>query len=864
MADRRASGENSVQIAPKGDSLHNAITIVRHLRLRVLDIRSGMPLGGLRVEGIEIDDQSVYVSQDGLHPEDDPTWDIGEQPRIPTGKHGGPASGTWKAARVKALERLGYEMGEGGDKSALEAFKEDWDGELSKVHGGAGAESKASLAIWTKRLIAENNRRFNCAAQTCLTALGFNCMAECGTWGKESVSAYEKWQRQCRRRRKDKLARFVSPSDAQELLEQRLGIWTDSGGWIDVQIPIRAFLDGFQLKIRFLEVATMKRVGVLGQAHADDEPTGFDLEWLRPPERAKIKDWQTDSNWRWHVRAPGDTRATSALPELSVEQIYSIPAGRAEGTFESLAKTDDGREAGLAESADGKAAYLELYGMKWAQPVYDAIEDPPMSGHTNESVLLQDPLHRNRHMHLCTVYFDLGGTEVHGGIGYGRAEYALEPRWRGNGRISPLSGLLRLRHLGYGVGTPVPRSSDPLPLETEPMPTEPTSSEFPWDQPLLSNHELVALYDGERLRSNDGERPGENSCMYWIRRYQLVYDLDPSGVLDRRTLSSLEAELGRSEIFADKKDGHRGLDISVCSGNQHTNGAEWGDPVFAVRGGEVSSLSNWNGKSTQSVGNTVTIKWAGGGRKVLGYLHLDCIFVKNRDRVRAGQVLGCGGRTGNFGDLNKEGRYVTVSQWPSHVHLNVGIHEDGVTTLLDLEPDEANRCCIPTSQTALLFPCRCEVPTGEKLDDARGLYPIGCRFDRKRVVGNCWAVFNLQCPHIPAKGSVTELAKSGGKELCKEKLRIQAQLMYLFERHGSPYQSPGPIDGDPGRKTYRALQVVRGRTGLPAPAKPGTIEQAVMDELDKLAPIRIAPEWCNGGSKSGSSELSGSGSGEAQ
>jgi hypothetical protein len=258
----------------------------------------------------------------------------------------------------------------------------------------------------------------------------------------------------------------------------------------------------------------------------------------------------------------------------------------------------------------------------------------------------------------------------------------------------------------------------------------------------------------------------------------------------------------RSGDFGDKKDGHQGLDIHARKGC---------DPVFALHGGKLTWQTGGAG------GRAIRIAWDGppAASKSIQYLHLDDRedALKNK-RVRAGQIIGIAGRTGNL--------YKTSHQ-PGHVHLNVGriwdpkknddvinhlrrTVKDGVkdrvkdseTGKKELKlvkpPDPYNAACIPHNDTPLLFPCYCEVTLKrEPRHQWDYVDPSTCKFSNTYIVSACWAVAELKCPHMPKEISVADVEGSSAK--FNAKLRLQAQLRYLYENKGDPYKDPGTLDG---------------------------------------------------------------------
>ena len=76
-----------------------------------------------------------------------------------------------------------------------------------------------------------------------------------------------------------------------------------------------------------------------------------------------------------------------------------------------------------------------------------------------------------------------------------------------------------------------------------------------------------------------------------------------------------------------------------------------GTPVYAAEDGQVNQVQNWTGSKTgmQSYGNMVRIRHSDYNGRFLftRYAHLSTIVVKNGQWVKAGDVIGYSGNTGN-------------------------------------------------------------------------------------------------------------------------------------------------------------------------------------------------------------------------
>ncbi|MAY75770.1 MAG: hypothetical protein CMJ31_13850 [Phycisphaerae bacterium] len=201
--------------------------------------------------------------------------------------------------------------------------------------------------------------------------------------------------------------------------------------------------------------------------------------------------------------------------------------------------------------------------------------------------------------------------------------------------------------------------------------------------------------------------------------------------------------------------GHHGVDVH----------APVGCPVFAVHGGQASHST-----SAGALGRRTNVSWKApaGKRGLMGLGHLsDKIGAASR-HVRAGELIGVGGRTGNLD---------AVSSQAGHVHLNIGATRNDLRDT----PDEANKRCVPFNEhTPLLFPCACE--TTQYAAALRN-----CDFTNDEIMGwgggvasTCWAVADLSCPKIPRSITSADLEGDAGSETTiKARRRVQAQLRKL-------------------------------------------------------------------------------------
>jgi murein DD-endopeptidase MepM/ murein hydrolase activator NlpD len=211
-----------------------------------------------------------------------------------------------------------------------------------------------------------------------------------------------------------------------------------------------------------------------------------------------------------------------------------------------------------------------------------------------------------------------------------------------------------------------------------------------------------------------------------------------------------------------RANGHPGIDLY----------AKVGDKIFSLHAGTAWRNINSDG------GQNVTVSWKGHS---IACLHFSEFQVANGAWVKAGEVIGLAGRTGNFSPVYSVANPTVAppSKYPGHTHLN--IHSNGYDSGLHqqmVEEDPVNAICLVTNDFPLMFPCACQV-TAPDTD------PSGCQFQDKHFTDSCWAVAELRCPYM-----------FGAKQ---SPFRLQAQLRYLFDKHQADgYVDPGPVNGNIG------------------------------------------------------------------
>ena len=195
--------------------------------------------------------------------------------------------------------------------------------------------------------------------------------------------------------------------------------------------------------------------------------------------------------------------------------------------------------------------------------------------------------------------------------------------------------------------------------------------------------------------------------------------------------------LWRNKEAGAARGDHAGLDMH----------AHEGDSVFAVHAGKIKRRLDNPAAENNVVGNRVRIAKIPGARSKLSYLHLSAFAPDAADGswVKAGQIIGEAGRTGNLG---------LVSPFPTHTHLNTGGRDYDVAFAAKPEIDDANRVTCPTNHTALVFPCHTEVTQAR-------LNPDGCDFSTLPFVNKCWAVGELVCPYMPHEPELIDIRGGG-------------------------------------------------------------------------------------------------------
>jgi len=224
-----------------------------------------------------------------------------------------------------------------------------------------------------------------------------------------------------------------------------------------------------------------------------------------------------------------------------------------------------------------------------------------------------------------------------------------------------------------------------------------------------------------------------------------------------------------------RSGGHKGIDVHAVVG----------DKLFAVHAGKVTNKNTtWTDGYLlpNKSGKYVDLRWTDPRHlSLIQYLHLNAFDIDvsepEKSRVKAGQIVGRAGRTGNLGynKLDNGPPHWTPANtiWPGHCHLWLD-NRAGYSSRLSQTPDPDNRVCIPNNDFPLLFPCAADVTATGATN------PNDCKFE-KWFASQCWAVAELKCPHMPKDSDVSLADLEGASANSKKRKRVQAQLRYLFD-----------------------------------------------------------------------------------
>jgi len=135
--------------------------------------------------------------------------------------------------------------------------------------------------------------------------------------------------------------------------------------------------------------------------------TGFDIKWNTTNNSQELE----NNELKWGSALGWEIHNGEEMSELKVSEIITIKKGGAK--FDDFAMEI---LSPLYNPIDFIEPHFALIAMEWCQPVWDGIEDDGTRSY------VQDANYSNLNMHIVTTYYDLGGSEVYGGKGYGKAE----------------------------------------------------------------------------------------------------------------------------------------------------------------------------------------------------------------------------------------------------------------------------------------------------------------------------------------------------------------------------------------------------------------------------------------------------------
>ncbi len=888
-----------------GSSQTNVKTVPGKLRVRVLDCLTGKPVTGCwvslyKIGNDEIFNSSWYGERDIANclpvivaESDD---EAGRQPLNPDG---------FTAARIDEIQvgrgkikrktvpenrrslqvlltRLGYKLGSPSKKfgklgwAALEHFEKDWYANRNQAPPEKFVY--AITAEWQARIIEEYNRRFYHAVQLYLSALGHPCTKDDGKWGADSKKALRRWQIvDLGLEDSNVIDGFCDFRDTQAEKQRKLAeklrdclkcyVTHKESGIASLPYPLERKFEETKVTIAFREfVVVAEKKEVLQRKLIDglpvETPTGFTVEWYPSQDIAK-------GSWGWRLRAEDKANADRAtLPEFNVNLEWTIPK-TTDGDWKKLQRDQEGKAFSphYLIGSDDKQAEIAVFAMIWCQPVWDGVENPPLSHQTNKRVSVQSRGHCPQGMHICTRGVDLGGLLPFGGKGYGMDESRNAPLHRG--RTPPMTeehALTVLRDQGYGVEED--RSGDEslhssYLCESRRYAEEPQDTRDILQQAWLPEGERDPA-QGALLTDEDYVYADTYHVVPAIYRFQHATGLSPSGLLDASTVAEID-KLNDYKRPAEMYGGwgHNGIDVHGLKGA----------PVFAVHGGSIvrrrrKKAGEWI-YNYGDAGNTLNLKIPAPYYFTLQYLHLnDYVYPDELTSVRAGEIIAHMGRTGNLGD---------PSENPTHVHICT---KWGGKTISTLPDDPLHKDLMPRNEIPLMFPCQCEVNTIDLAKHADQLNPTDknpvyghCDFANPHLVNMCWAVADLVCPYM-----------LGGDD-AKAKRRVRAQIRYLYfgqfsendlteeaERTMScgkiRIRSVGETKRDSYHQKYGLIEPLHATAALDAktqlavfdlwrliyqngtaarPAKVGQcqIDAALRAQLDEVAPI-VAPQEAAG------------------
>ncbi len=222
--------------------------------------------------------------------------------------------------------------------------------------------------------------------------------------------------------------------------------------------------------------------------------------------------------------------------------------------------------------------------------------------------------------------------------------------------------------------------------------------------------------------------------------------------------------------------------------------ARCGAPLFAVHGGKA--VGN---QTTGAAGNMLTHTFVG---RTLDYLHLTDFappIGPAATAVRAGQILGFAGRTGNLGQS---------SRWPTHVHLQ--------DTAIRSVPEEG-RIVMPSNSLPLAFPCNCEVTLASEDPSACSLRAPLPGGSPNKFQKTCWALREKKCPHTAWQSRYHPVLRYILSEM---QLNSSGKPASEIRAHLEAARPKDNLDLLSGRPGWHALQALARWTSLVKPGGP--------------------------------------------
>ena len=397
------------------------------------------------------------------------------------------------AAQI-ALEALGYkkglrpfsdEFGSNGRKRIYEYLRDHSlpKSELPDPKPKKGQEWQPKEQ-WLDLVIKEYNTRCFRMAGFCLASLGYYPGAgdplsdsvvdendqfmdekHVDRWTEDWIKVFHQWQRVDFNVQGNPWDWVKNEKWGKRLLEAQSPWVTDRNGDLHIPVPVDKFrkADGFTIELMFKEFpvvgeATEKQLqqekaGVICRTKFSEPengvhvpginvPTNFSVAWVDTVQKN-----ERDKPWGWRLGpCPSKSlKERSSFPEFRTSWKFSIPSLKSKPNKEELKKPylqrlhDDTGCFSAFYRSTGHPEFV-LFAMRWCQPVWDELKDPPkgLEARISEKTYVAPDRDGTTHMHLVTFGWDCAGSEPYGGKGYGFYEYPLAPtKWRGMGLPNP-------------------------------------------------------------------------------------------------------------------------------------------------------------------------------------------------------------------------------------------------------------------------------------------------------------------------------------------------------------------------------------------------------------------------------------------